>query len=70
MSSVNALYSPNRLKIHYSAKSSDRVLGFEQHFIRGMAKMEMRVTLALVIMLAMAKRRILANQADLMRSMM
>jgi hypothetical protein len=47
----------------------DRVLGFEQHFIRGMAKMEMRVTLALVIMLAMAKGRILANQADLMRSM-
>jgi hypothetical protein len=27
------------------------------------------VTLALVIMLAMAKGRILANQADLMRSM-
>jgi hypothetical protein len=47
----------------------DRVLGFEQHFIRGMAKMEMRVSLALVIMLAMAKGRILSNQADLMRSM-
>ena len=47
----------------------DRVLGFEQHFIRGMAKMEMRVTLALVILLTMAKGRILANQANLMRSM-
>jgi hypothetical protein len=47
----------------------DRVLGFEQHTIRGLAKMETRVTLALVVTLAMAVGRIKANQADLMRSM-
>jgi len=47
----------------------DRVLGFERHFIRGQDKMTMRVTLGLVVMLAMALGRIRANQADLMRSM-
>jgi hypothetical protein len=47
----------------------DRVLGFEQHFIRGQAKMEARVTLAMVVMLAMALGRIRANQAELMRSL-
>lgn len=46
----------------------DRVLGFEEHLIRGMDKMETRVTLALIVMLAMALGRIRANQADLMRS--
>jgi hypothetical protein len=33
------------------------VLGFEEHFIRGKVKMETRVTLALVVMLAMALGR-------------
>ena len=47
----------------------DRVLGFEEHFIRGKAKMEARVALALVVMLAMALGRIRANQAELMRSL-
>jgi hypothetical protein len=47
----------------------DRVLGFELHTIRGMEKMKLRVTLALVVMLAMALGRIRADQADLMRSM-
>ena len=47
----------------------DRVLGFEKHFIRGQAKMEMRVTLGLVVILAMALGRIRANQAELMRSL-
>lgn len=47
----------------------DQVLGFEHHTIRGKAKMELRVTLALVVMLAMALGRIQANQADLMRSL-
>jgi hypothetical protein len=46
----------------------DRVLGFEQHTIRGLDKMETRVTLALVVLLAMAVGRIKANQAELMRS--
>lgn len=47
----------------------DRVLGFEQHFIRGQAKMEMRVSLALAVLLAMALGRIRAGQTDLMRSL-
>lgn len=47
----------------------DRVLGFEEHFIRGQAKMEAQVTLGLVVMLSMALGRIRANQADLMRSL-
>jgi hypothetical protein len=47
----------------------DRVLGFELHFIRGLAKMETRVTLGLVVLLAMALGRIRAGQAELMRSL-
>jgi hypothetical protein len=47
----------------------DRVLGFELHFIRGQAKMEARVTLGLVVLLAMALGRIRADQAELMRSL-
>jgi hypothetical protein len=47
----------------------DRVFGFEQHFIRGQAKMEMRVGLALVVLLAMALGRIRADQRDRLRSL-
>ena len=47
----------------------DCVLGFEQHTIRGMKKMKVRVTLALIVMLAMALGRIRENQAELMRSL-
>lgn len=47
----------------------DRVLGFELHTIRGQAKMELRVGLALVVMLAMALGRILAGQPEKMRSL-
>ncbi len=47
----------------------DCVLGFEQHTIRGLAKMKTRVTLALIVMLATALGRIEADQAELMRSL-
>ncbi len=47
----------------------DQVLGFARHFIRGKAKMQTRVSLALVVMLAMALGRIKADQKELMRSM-
>lgn len=47
----------------------DRVLGFEEHFIRGQDKMETRVTLGLVVLLAMALGRIRAGQSELMRSL-
>jgi len=44
-------------------------LGFERHFLRGKAKMEARITLALIVLLAMALGRIRANQPELMRSL-
>lgn len=47
----------------------DRVLGFEQHTIRGLQKMEARVGIALVVMLAMALGRIRAGQREQMRSL-
>ena len=48
----------------------DNVFGFENHTIRGLTKMRTRVTLALVVMLAMALGRIRANQAEAMRSLL
>ncbi len=48
----------------------DRILSCEVHTIRGLAKMRMRVTLALCIMLAMAVGRIEANQRESMRSVL
>jgi hypothetical protein len=47
----------------------DNVYGFENHTIRGMAKMRMRCTLALAVMLAMALGRIRAQQPQKMRSL-
>jgi hypothetical protein len=43
--------------------------GFDQHYIRGMKKMRLRLGLALVVMLAMAVGRIQANQHKLLRSL-
>lgn len=48
----------------------DRVLGFEQHTIRGQAKMETRVGLGLVVMLAMALGRIRSGEPEKMRSLL
>lgn len=47
----------------------DQVLGFERHTIRGMAKMRLRVSLALVVMLAMALGWIQAGHPERMRSL-
>jgi len=47
----------------------DMVLGFEKHYIRGQKKMETRITLGLIVMLAMALGRIKANQREQMRSL-
>ena len=47
----------------------DHLLGFEHHTIGGMAKMKMRMGVALVMMLATALGRIRAGRADKMRSM-
>lgn len=48
----------------------DRVLGFELHTIRGLAKMEARMGIALVVMLAMALGRIQAGQKMHFRSIL
>ena len=47
----------------------DNVFGFEKHFIRGLEKMRIKVSLALCVMLAMALGRIKENQKELMRSL-
>lgn len=47
----------------------DVSFGFEKHFIRGQRKMEMRVGLALCVMLAMAVGRIKEKHQELMRSL-
>jgi hypothetical protein len=47
----------------------DVSFGFERHYIRGLAKMRMRCTLALCIMTASAIGRIKAHQPHLMRSL-
>jgi hypothetical protein len=47
----------------------DVSFGFEKHFIRGQKKMEIRVGLALCVMLAMAVGRIKEHQKELMRSL-
>jgi hypothetical protein len=46
----------------------DRVLGFEQHTIRGQKKMTVRITLALAVMLAMALGRVRIGQKQKLRS--
>jgi len=48
----------------------DQVYGFERHTIRGLAKMRMRVGLALVVMLATAVAWIRVGQTDKARSLL
>jgi hypothetical protein len=47
----------------------DVSFGFEQHFIRGLEKMKVRVSLAMVVMLSMALGRIQEKQKEHMRSL-
>lgn len=47
----------------------DGVYGFEKHFIRGLQKMKLRCTLALMVMLAMAVGRIREKQGANIRSL-
>ena len=46
----------------------DQLLGFEHHNIRGHKKMKVRLSLALVVMLAMALGRLRIGQTDKLRS--
>ncbi len=64
-------------KKHYARRTSvervnsriDRVYGFEEHFIRGKAKMTLRVGLALTVMLAMALGHLKEQRRDCIRSL-
>jgi hypothetical protein len=47
----------------------DVSFGFENHFIRGLAKMKLRMGLAMVVMLSMALGRIKEKQKEKMRSL-
>ncbi|MCK4423518.1 MAG: transposase [Candidatus Omnitrophica bacterium] len=47
----------------------DLSFGFEHHFIRGQAKMEVRVGLAMVVMLGLVLGSIRANKKNMMRSL-
>lgn len=47
----------------------DMSFGFEQHYIRGLKKMEVRCGLALCIMLALAYGRIIEKRKSMMRSL-
>lgn len=47
----------------------DRVFGFEEHFIRGLRKMKVRVSLALIVMLGMALGRVKEQQQQNLRSL-
>jgi len=47
----------------------DVSFGFEEHYIRGLAKMRLRVSLAMIVMLSMAVGRIKENQKENMRSL-
>ena len=47
----------------------DVSFGFERHFIRGLAKMRLRCSLALCVMLAMALGRIRTRKLEHMRSL-
>ena len=48
----------------------DRVLGFEQHTIRGLNKMDARVGIALIVLLSIALGRIQVGQREQMRSLL
>ena len=50
----------NRIDLHF---------GFEQHFIRGLAKMTTRVDLAIAVMMAMALGHIQQGRPRQMRSL-
>jgi hypothetical protein len=47
----------------------DGPFGFEEHFIRGLAKMKLRLGLAMLVMLAMAVGRVKEKQRDKLRSL-
>ena len=64
----NDLYK-KRTSVERVNSRLDVSYGFEQHFIRGLAKMKLRMGLSLVVMLSMALGRIKEKQKENMRSL-
>lgn len=62
-------YYKKRTAVERVNSRLDEAYGFEKHFIRGLQKMTLRCTLALMVMLAMAVGRIREKQGINMRSL-
>lgn len=58
-----------RTTVEHVNSRLDVSFGFERHYIRGMKKMKMRISVALIVMNAMALGRIKAKQKPAMRSL-
>lgn len=58
-----------RTTVEHVNSRLDVSFGFERHYIRGMKKMGMRISVALIVMNAMALGRIKAKQKEAMRSL-
>lgn len=68
--------SPGWEKIYHMRSAVERVnsrldvsYGFEQHFIRGQKKMELRVSIAMMVMLAMAMGHVKSGHKEKLRSL-
>jgi hypothetical protein len=59
----------NRTAVERVNSRVDVSYGFERHFIRGLSKMHMRLSLAMIVMLAMAVGHIKAGRKEMMRSL-
>ncbi len=61
--------SPSRRRGTKARTALDRVYDFEEHFIRGLARMTLQVNLALVVMMALALAGVREKRPELMRSL-
>jgi hypothetical protein len=59
----------NRTAVERVNSRLDVSYGFEHHFIRGLSKMHMRLSLAMIVMLAMTVGHIKAGRKEMMRSL-
>jgi hypothetical protein len=58
-----------RVSVEHVNSRLDVSFGFDDHFIRGLAKMRLRCALALMVMLAMALGRVREKRKDKLRSL-
>ena len=69
MNGIGAKHYNRRSTVERVNSRIDQSFGFERHFIRGQAKMQRRVSLALLVMLAMANGRLAYPQKEAIRSL-